>query len=274
MRRAFSLIELLVVIAIVATLVSVLLPALGAAREAGRASVCGSNVRQLALASGAYLTDHGGMLAPGAPEFGENLRRWHGSRASVAGVFEPSGGSLAGYIEDGEDGGVRACPSFERVAEALAAAGLGFERSCGGYGYNNAYAGVRRDRAGRVVTDTVGATAAGFAHPSRVALFGDSGFATGQGSTGVIEYSFLEPRFEPASLGGPGRGRDGSGWRMDPSVRFDHGQRASIAWLDGHVSSMAMTHSWSSGFYRADPASVGIGWFGDRDTNELFGGTR
>ena len=47
-RRAFTLIELLVVIAVVAVLVALLLPALGAAREAGRATLCLSNLRQAA----------------------------------------------------------------------------------------------------------------------------------------------------------------------------------------------------------------------------------
>ena len=43
--RSFTLIELLVVVAIMAVLVAMLLPALGAARESGRAVVCQSNLR-------------------------------------------------------------------------------------------------------------------------------------------------------------------------------------------------------------------------------------
>src|SRR5437773_3172413 len=68
----FSLIELLVVITIVAILAAVLLPALGKAKEQGRASVCRNNMRQLALAMTLYADENTDYL----PWPGDVDRNW------------------------------------------------------------------------------------------------------------------------------------------------------------------------------------------------------
>jgi len=61
MRRAFTLIELLVVIAIIALLISLSLPALSSAREAGRQTVCQSNLRGIFAICRAYADTNKGM---------------------------------------------------------------------------------------------------------------------------------------------------------------------------------------------------------------------
>lgn len=58
-RRAFTLVELLVVIAIIGILVSLLLPAVNAAREAARKTQCINNLRNMALASLNYESTNG-----------------------------------------------------------------------------------------------------------------------------------------------------------------------------------------------------------------------
>lgn len=56
----FTLVELLVVIAIVGLVAALLLPAVNAAREAGRRNTCTSRIRSLALAVANYHVAHGG----------------------------------------------------------------------------------------------------------------------------------------------------------------------------------------------------------------------
>jgi len=62
LRRAFTLIELLVVVAMIAILAAMLLPALAAAREKARRSVCTNNLLQFNIALESYCSDYAGYL--------------------------------------------------------------------------------------------------------------------------------------------------------------------------------------------------------------------
>jgi prepilin-type N-terminal cleavage/methylation domain-containing protein/prepilin-type processing-associated H-X9-DG protein len=63
-RSAFTLVELLVVIGIIAVLISILLPALGRAREQANTTRCLANLKQIGLAFVIYLNDSKGILPP------------------------------------------------------------------------------------------------------------------------------------------------------------------------------------------------------------------
>jgi prepilin-type N-terminal cleavage/methylation domain-containing protein/prepilin-type processing-associated H-X9-DG protein len=119
-RAGFTLIELLVVIAIIAILAALLLPALNAAKEAGRTARCQSNLHQIGLGLMLYVDDHHaypvctfdqtGLLVP--------LGFWHDR--------------LLPYTKSDWTNDLYRCPSYK----GLTLPGNDIADPLGSYGYN------------------------------------------------------------------------------------------------------------------------------------------
>jgi prepilin-type N-terminal cleavage/methylation domain-containing protein/prepilin-type processing-associated H-X9-DG protein len=122
--RAFTLVELLVVIGIIALLVSILLPALQAAREQAQTVQCSSNLKQVYMALNMYAQDNNGLIpphsatlprAPTAPPGGNVFPYWTNFLSPVSQINNWV--QVKNYVSNGK---VLDCPSQQppRVAQS------------------------------------------------------------------------------------------------------------------------------------------------------------
>jgi len=105
LTSAFTLVEVLVTVSIIATLMAVLVPSLGHAREQARRTVCLAHLKHLGLGLLAYASDHGGYGPPAGPIVGKVS-----PRELVARSDDPVnlGGLYPKYVNDA---GLFRCPS-------------------------------------------------------------------------------------------------------------------------------------------------------------------
>ncbi len=238
-KKAFTLIELLVVIAVIAILMAILMPALRAAKDQAKKTVCTGHVQGLVLAVRMYIDDYDGKTH-NSPNNGLWDNAWQ--HPAVVRDYGPNEGMAywgIAYHPYSKNKKIYHCPAMIR-GDDWPESGANWGRAAQqyfkycSYGLNNYITNKKIDLE--------------FKHPSEVIAFQDHIEQKLDDNGDMFHIRPGDrinlPQWRPSSQGGSGfvdSYWSGDQWHDTVQECFRHRDTSMTVWLDGHVTEIKET---------------------------------